>query len=107
MAKKVEYHPEARLEMQESAVWYDRQVDGLGLEFLLEIKRVESLITRNPATWPEYESGTRRYVMKRFPYAVIYLTSEESIQVVAVAHCRRKPGYWKDRVKGSGTLDIW
>jgi hypothetical protein len=51
--------------------------------------------------WPPYEGDTRRYLLKRFPFAVIYLTSEKKIQIVAVAHCKRKPGYWKERLKDS------
>ena len=99
MLKQVEYHPEATSEMRRSAIWYDDQVNGLGLEFLLEIRNAEYHIVKNPELWPVYETGTRRYIMQRFPFAVIYLTSEEKVQIVAVAHCKRKPGYWKDRLK--------
>lgn len=99
MLRQAEYHPEAKSEIIESASWYDDKVDGLGLEFLFEVKNAESHIVQNSELWPNYEAGSRRYIMKRFPFAVIYLTSEEKIQIVAVAHCKRKPGYWKDRLK--------
>jgi toxin ParE1/3/4 len=99
MLRQAEYHPEAKSEMQESASWYDDKVDDLGLDFLLEVKNAESHIVQNPELWPNYEAGTRRYIMQRFPFAVIYLTSEEKVQIIAVAHCKRKPGYWKDRLK--------
>ena len=46
-----------------------------------------------------YLSGTRRFVMRRFPFTVIYRDREKLIEVVAVAHGRRKPGYWKKRIK--------
>ena len=99
MLKQVEYHPKATSEMRQSAIWYDNQVNGLGLEFLLEVRNAESHIVKNPELWSVYEAGTRRYIMQRFPFSVIYLTSEEIVQIVAVAHCKRKPGYWKDRLK--------
>jgi len=102
MLRQVEYHPEAKSEIQESGIWYDDKVDGLGLEFLLEIRDVEFRILQDPELWPIYEVGTRRYVMQRFPFAVIYLVSEQKIQIVAVAHCKRKPGYWKNRVTRFG-----
>lgn len=103
MLRQAKYHPEAKSEIRESAHWYDDKVDGLGLEFLLEVRSAESHIVRNPELWPNYEAGTRRYIMQRFPFAVIYLASEEKVQIVAVAHCKRRPGYWKDRLKEKGT----
>jgi len=78
------------------------KVDGLGLEFLLAVKDAESKILQNPELWPIYEAGTRRYLMQRFPFAVIYLVSENRIQIVALAHCKRRPGYWKNRVTHFG-----
>lgn len=98
MLRQVEYHPEAKSEIRESGIWYDLKVDGLGLEFLLEVRKSEFRILQNPELWPIYEAGTRRYVMQRFPFAIIYLFSEQKIQIVAVAHCKRRPGYWKNRM---------
>jgi len=102
MLRQVEYHPEAKLEIRNSAIWYDDKANGLGLEFLLELRNAESLIRKNPELWPSYEVGTRRCVMQRFPFAVIYLVSGEKIQIVSVAHCKRRPGYWKNRVTHFG-----
>ncbi len=102
MLRQVEYHPEAKLEIRNSAIWYDDKADGLGLEFLLELRNAESLIRKNPELWPNYEVGTRRCVMQRFPFAVIYLVSGEKIQIVSVAHFKRRPGYWKNRVTPFG-----
>ncbi len=102
MLRQVEYHPEAKSEIRESGIWYDDKADGLGLEFLLEVRDAESRILQHPELWPIYEVGTRRYVMQRFPFAVIYIVSEQKIQIVAVAHCKRRPGYWKDRATHFG-----
>lgn len=99
MLRKIEYHPLAKLEIQESARWYDDKMEGLGLEFLLEVKFAESKIQKSPDTWQNYEEGTKRLLLKRFPYAIIYLVTEDRIQIIAVAHCKRKPGYWKKRVQ--------
>jgi len=72
MLRQVEYHPYAKSEIQKSANWYDKKVDGLGLEFMLEVKGAESKIINHPESWAIYEQGTRRYIMKRFPYSIIY-----------------------------------
>jgi toxin ParE1/3/4 len=74
-------------------------MNGLGLEFLLEVKSAESKIQKHPDTWQNYEEGTKRFLLKKFPYAIIYLISEDRIQIIAVAHCKRKPGYWKSRAR--------
>ncbi|MEW5766627.1 MAG: type II toxin-antitoxin system RelE/ParE family toxin [bacterium] len=101
MVRPVEYHSQAKAEIQEAIKWYDDKVEGLGLEFLFEVRYAESKIIQAPEMWPTYEGETRRYLLKRFPFGVIYLTSDEKIQIVAVAHYKRKPGYWKKRLKDS------
>ena len=101
MTKKVEYHPETREEIHNAENWYDNRVEGLGLEFLLEVRFAESQIIRNSAMWPIYEGDTRRYLLKKFPFSSIYRIEENKIQIVAVAHCRKNPGYWKERLKKS------
>ena len=98
MLKQVEYHPEAKREIEESAIWYDEQSYGLGLEFLCEIKNTESHIVKNSELYPVYEAGTRRCIMHRFPFSVVYLILKEKIQIVAVSHCKRKPWYWGNRL---------
>jgi len=98
MLGRVEYHPEAVSEITYAANWYDEQVKGLGLDFLLEIKSMEDRILQYPEACSEYEGGTRRCVMRKFPFAMVYRVSKEALQIIAVAHCKRKPGYWKLRV---------
>ena len=101
MVKQVEYYPEARIEIEKSANWYDDKVEGLGLEFLLEIRYAESQIVKHPEMWATYEGETRRYLLKKFPFSIIYLITDNKIQIVAVAHYRKKPGYWKKRLQKS------
>ena len=50
--------------------------------------------------WVDYLHGTRRYLMRRFPYLVVYRATPDKLQVIAVAHGKRKPGYWRNRLKG-------
>jgi len=98
MEKQVEYHPKAKFEIQESMNWYDEKVTGLGLEFLFEVKSAETKIVQNPKLYSFYEGETRKCTLKRFPYSIIFFESAEKIILIAVAHCKLKPGYWKDRL---------
>ena len=96
--KQVKYHPEAKIEIQEAIKWYDRKADGLGLEFVFEVRQAETTILQDPEVWPFYVYETRRFLLKRFPFAIVYLVSRSEIQIIAVAHCKRKPGYWIGRL---------
>ena len=51
-----------------------------------------------PAQWPMFQSGTRRYVFPTFPYSLVYFVENDTLNVVAVAHDKRKPGYWRSRL---------
>jgi len=94
----LEFHPEALAELERAKVWYDVQRPGLGESFFQEITTVISRIREAPNTWPEYERGTRRFLLHRFPFAVIYSQRSNSLLVVAVMHLKRRPGYWQSRL---------
>ena len=70
----------------------------LGKIFLDEIERAERLIKESPATWPILEGNLRRYLLRRFPFGIIYFQETKEIVVVAVAHLHRNPDYWKERI---------
>ena len=84
--------------MEEAKLWYETQVKGLGIQFLDELDRAIEAISDKPDTWPAYTHGTRRFLLRRFPYAVIYVNRENLAYVLALAHLKRKPGYWKKRM---------
>ncbi len=94
---KVNLHPEARLEVREALDWYlERSVqaaDGFLDQFDLGIQ----FIVQNPESWPEYEAGTRRCVLRKYPYSIVYREVGEFIEVVAVTHHKRRPRYWVGR----------
>jgi plasmid stabilization system protein ParE len=102
MAKlKIDYHPMARLEAMDAFDWY-RLHNLLAAErFQRELEKAQQAIQDLPDAWPMYLAGTRHYLIKRFPYAVVYRLLESRIEIVAVAHARRKPGYWVDRLEDS------
>ncbi len=96
--------PEAIDELVETAVWYRAQRPGLESEFLDEIERVLPLIESSPASFPRLldipaDLVIRRALLPRFPYALIFMDLGEHVRVLAVAHAKRRPGYWLDRVR--------
>jgi len=69
----------------------------LGEDFQNELERSRSVIARTPNAWPKYIHGTQRYLMKRFPYFVVFRVAANRIEIIAIAHERQRPGYWADR----------
>jgi plasmid stabilization system protein ParE len=93
----VEFHPEARAEALESEAWHSERDPSVAVAFAAELERAVEAIAETPLAWPPHRSGTRRRLLRKFPYAVVYRTLTDRVQVVAVAHQRRRPGYWRDR----------
>lgn len=92
------FHPEALAEADEAAGYYEARKPGLGLDFRKAIEVAVRRIEQTPERWPPLTPRTRRFRLRRFPYAVVYAILPDRISVVAVAHDKRRPGYWKDRL---------
>ena len=90
-------------EIADAAGWYDDKRDGLGCDFLEDIRSVLAVLPRRPASFPKLdirmEPPIRRALLARFPYALVFLELESELRVLAVAHAKREPGYWLHRLK--------
>jgi toxin ParE1/3/4 len=95
--RRVEFHPEAYLEAEDARSWYETKSPGLGLAFIDAVQRAVHAIWDSPGRWPPYEYGSRRFFLRRFPFSLIYRHDATKIQIIAVAHLHRNPGYWKKR----------
>lgn len=95
---RIEFHPAAVDEARAACEWYAERNPRIADTFLVELDAAMDAIAADPERFPEYAVGTRRYLLRRFPYLVVYRTFEATIQIVAVAHGRRRPGYWQGRV---------
>ena len=93
----VEIHPEAIAEARAAREWYQVRSADAADAFLAELDAGIESIRIAPDLYPSYLHGTRRYLMRQFPYLIVYRVTSTTIQVVAVAHGRRRPGYWKSR----------
>jgi plasmid stabilization system protein ParE len=96
---KFYFHPLAEEELNKAFEYYNECGSGLGFLFLAEVQATINRIIQHPKAWSKISKNTRRCVTRRFPYGIIYQILEQEIQIIAVMHLHRKPGYWKDRMK--------
>jgi toxin ParE1/3/4 len=100
--KAVELAAEALAEANGAATWYENRRPGLGDRFLSELDATLSRVAEAPSSFPRLldvppELGVRRTLMRRFPYGLIFVELDTSVRVIAVAHLKRRPGYWLSR----------
>jgi len=96
--KPVVFLPQAEQEMLKAARFYESQTAGLGVDYLSEVERAVQTIAESPTKWPVIEGELRRRLIRRFPFGILYRIEPEDIVIIAVAHLRRKPWYWKKRI---------
>jgi toxin ParE1/3/4 len=94
-----EFLPEAAEEFREAVRYYEKEAPGVGLRFVAEVRRGVTFITENPYAATGVGSGIRRKILKHFPYSLLYAVESELILIVAVAHQKRRPRYWRGRVE--------
>jgi plasmid stabilization system protein ParE len=90
-------HPDAVEEAQAAWQWYLERSQSAADSFLAELDHGVESISEAPERWPLFVHGTRRFLFRRFPFQIVYRVANDRIEVVAIAHGRRKPGYWKTR----------
>jgi plasmid stabilization system protein ParE len=86
-------------ELMEAVQWYETRRTGLGAEFFDAILDTLAVIETSPeiGTSISTEGRTRRALVAGFPYQVVYRLGPTEIVIVAIAHLKRRPGYWKSR----------
>jgi putative addiction module component (TIGR02574 family) len=92
-------HRGARAELEAAVDWYEAKAAGLGERFVHFVDEALELIAETPDGCPRWEADARfrRAVVQRFPYLVFYRDLADRIEVVAIAHGAREPGYWVKR----------
>ncbi len=96
MSRRLGFHPAAEAELNEASDFYDLQSPGLGDGFVDDVEHALEQIRAFPEAAP-VSGGYRRRLLSRFPYALVYSVREDEIRVMAVAHLRRRPFYWRGR----------
>lgn len=103
--KPIRYELEAENEFSQAASWYEKQRPSLAFEFVGEVQGAEERIQHQPTAYAVAgrgltRLGVRRIRVRRFPYALVFMELENEIRILAVAHARRRPGYWRERLRG-------
>jgi toxin ParE1/3/4 len=97
--KPLQIHPAARAEINTTIAYYEQQQRGLGIALLDEVERILTLLPQQPQLGAPYKQTAYRAVhLRRFPYRVFYLELDEQLWLMALAHDRRRPDYWRRRV---------
>ena len=84
-------------EMHTAAAYDEERERGLAGQFPDEVEEGLQRIQQFPRLWPIFEGDYRRYLLKRFPFGLMYRIDPEQICLIAVAHLHRRPGHWRSR----------
>jgi plasmid stabilization system protein ParE len=103
MTKSITFDDEAVEELESAAQWYEARRQDLGIDFVRDIREALLRIASRPHTWPLAPNvpehlNVRRFVLRRFPYAVVFAELTNEIRVLAIAHMSREPGFWRERL---------
>ena len=94
---RIFFHPDAKKEFMNAIRYYNDCKKGLGLEFAKEVYLTVERIKKFPNAWSKLSKNTRRCLVNRFPYGVIYSIKEDRIIILAIMQLNKKPDYWKNR----------
>ncbi len=98
MSYKLRLQPEARDDIREARLWYEKQRAGLGGEFVQEVEAALGAVRTNPARFSLVYKHFRRALLHRFPYGIVFAVTDDTVQIIACLHARRDPDSWLDRV---------
>ena len=95
----VEFLEDAVEEIDLALDWYLHRSASAARGFLVEVELGIERIGKQPELYQRYLHGARAYMLKRYPYLLVYRIRNSRIEIVAVAHAKRRPGYWRDRLE--------
>ena len=97
ISRPIRLHPEAADELRVAVSWYANRSPRAARVFLTELERTLLRVSSFPQQFPAFTPKTRRAVLRRFPFVIVFRHNDEGIDIIAIAHSRRRPGYWRDR----------
>jgi toxin ParE1/3/4 len=99
---RLRVHPAADREATAATTWYRDRSEDAAIDFARAVREGVQAVRQRPARWPRWQrSEVRRKVLRRFPFSIFYLVEPEGVVIVAIAHHKRRPGYWKQRLRKS------
>ena len=96
----LKYHEAAEEELLSEITYLELRLPGLGRRFYREVQRAEKVLAQFPESGREISPGLRKCALRAFPFSLIYSIEKDSLLILAVAHQRRRPGYWLGRSAG-------
>lgn len=97
MAIAIRIDSAAREEFDEALEWYAERSSGAAMGFAAEVDAAIEKIAANPGRFPKTFANCQRCSVKRYPYCVVFYRNDIEIVIVAIAHAKRRPGYWRRR----------
>lgn len=97
MSLPVVFHELAEEELNEAAAYYAEARPGLGEAFLNEARRAVEALSGSPLAGTVVDRDVRWWLLSRFPYSILYRVRPDHIRVLAIAHQKRRPLYWRGR----------
>lgn len=94
---RVSFHPAALEEADAAAAWYAERSESTPERFLEEVDWAIERIASNPQAYARFEGDSRRILLPHFPYQIIFRHRSNVVEILAVAHTRRRPSYWRKR----------
>ncbi|MGJ0514760.1 MAG: type II toxin-antitoxin system RelE/ParE family toxin [Methylomicrobium sp.] len=91
------FHPQAQTELEQTVLFYKQQQAGLEKRFIEAVEDAISRACRNPLLYRKIDDNIRKCRLLHFPYAIIFRTRPERIEIIAVMHLRKEPNYWQSR----------
>jgi len=96
-SKPLRFHPQAEQEYLTALAWYRERSLIAAINFESAFEQAIRRISEAPQRWPIYFANFRKYTLRQFPFSIVYQDFSSEVVVFAVAHGRRRPGYWMDR----------
>jgi hypothetical protein len=98
MNKGISFHELAELELNDAAIFFESETDGLGFRFLGTVEAAVEHIRQYPEASPIVDQEVRCKVLRRFPYSIMFSIKPDRIRILAVANQKRRPFYWRGRI---------
>lgn len=96
--RQVTFHEDARAELAEASHYYEDRVPGLGQALIDDVENGVREILEHPNACERVSKSLRRKLLNRFPYGLIYTVETNHIRIMAIAHQKRRPEYWRYRL---------
>ena len=95
---RIDFHPEATRELEDSFDWYAARSPAAARGFALAVDASLRKIGDNPERFPGIDRRHQTSSVERYPFQVVFRNDGDRIYIVAIAHAKRRPGYWRDRI---------